>query len=185
MLRSTTAAFFACLLAAPAASQPARPVQLQRVIDGDTLVVAGAGRAATTLRLQGIDAPEPCQAWGPQAREALDEHLRGRTLTLRALGRDNDGRTLATLFANGDEVNAWLVMEGHAWSRRIKWDRGPYVKQERVAAALARGLHTTPGAVKPWDFRAMRGPCTDALANTAVAPTAVVPAANPAAPRAP
>lgn len=189
MQRSTATAFFALLMAAqatiPAAAQPARPVQLQRVIDGDTLVVAGAGSPAATLRLQGIDAPEACQAWGPQAREALDEHLRSRKLTLRTSGRDGDGRMLATLFADGDEVNAWLVVEGHAWSQRIKWDRGPYVKQERVAAALARGLHTLPGAVKPWDFRAMHGPCHDAAANGAAAPMAVVPAGNPAAPRAP
>lgn len=183
MLRSTLAASFTCLLAAQALAQapaPARPLQVQRVVDGDTLVAGGAGQPGTTLRLQGIDAPESCQPWGPQARDALDEHLRGRTLTWRAQGRDGDGRTLATVFADGHEVNAWLVVEGHAWSQRIKWDRGPYVKQERVATALARGLHATPGAAKPWDFRAMRGPCADA-ASSAAAPLAVVPAGNPKA----
>jgi endonuclease YncB( thermonuclease family) len=178
------AALLTMAVAGPAAAQPARPVQLQRVVDGDTVVVAGGGPAGTALRLQGIDAPESCQPWGVQAREALDEHLRGRALTLRTQGRDSDGRLLATLFADGDEVNAWMVVEGHAWSQRVKWDRGPYVKQERVAAALARGLHSLPGATKPWDFRAMRGgPCNDAPSQSAGAPTTIVPAGNPRPPR--
>lgn len=42
------------------------------VSDGDTVWVEPTqGGEAQKIRLLGIDAPEICQAWGPQARDAL------------------------------------------------------------------------------------------------------------------
>ena len=60
-----------------------------------------------------------------------------------------------------DEVNLgrYLVEEGHAWSTRTRYDRGPLVAQERMAKALGRGLHAAGGAVMPKVFRASHGPC--------------------------
>jgi endonuclease YncB( thermonuclease family) len=53
-----------------------------------------------------------------------------------------------------------MVAEGHAWSTRGRWDRGPLVKEERMAQALKRGMH---GGAKdltpPAQFRKLRGPC--------------------------
>jgi hypothetical protein len=39
---------------------------------------------------------------------------------------------------------------------RTRWDQGPYVKQERQAKALGRGLHGQGGAVMPSEFRRTR-----------------------------
>ncbi|MCB1983320.1 MAG: excalibur calcium-binding domain-containing protein [Rhodoferax sp.] len=52
-----------------------------------------------------------------------------------------------------------MVAEGHAWSLRTKWDRGPYVAQERMARSLDRGLHAAGGAIAPAEFRRRNGPC--------------------------
>ncbi len=57
-------------------------------------------------------------------------------------------------------MNKALVQEGHAWSTRYKYDRGPYVADERMAKALSRGFNGSGGAVAPWDFRRTHGKCS-------------------------
>jgi micrococcal nuclease len=135
----------------------ARPALLEgrveRVTDGDSVWLAPAAGPPVEVRLLGIDAPEGCQAWGPQARRALEDMVLRREARLQTQGQDTHGRTLGTLFVDGVNVNQRLVEEGHAWSMRFKWDQGPYVKQERMAQALGRGLFAGGGAVMPRDFR--------------------------------
>ncbi len=141
-----------------------------QVIDGDSLVFQGAaGGEPLEVRLHGIDAPEGCQAGGPQSREALLDYVRGKTVQLQTLGLDNYKRTLAVLFVEGININERMVAEGQAWSIRFKWDKGPYVEKERVAKALKRGVHATAGAVMPKDFRRSHGPCAGAPAAASAA----------------
>ncbi|WP_234413886.1 thermonuclease family protein [Ideonella sp. A 288] len=147
---------------AEAARPPAAAVvgHVTRVIDGDSLWWQASPTAKPVeVRLAHIDAPEICQAWGPQARAALQDLVLDRPVSLRAVGRDDYGRTLGVLHTEGIDVNLKMVEEGHAWSSRWRWDRGPHVKHERMAHALRRGLHGEGGAVMPRDFRREHGPC--------------------------
>ena len=151
-----------------------------RVGDGDSLWLAPAGGGAQIeLRLQDIDAPEICQPWGPEARDALQEKLAGKLVRAELGAQDTHGRTLATLYVEDVNVNQWLVKEGHAWSDRYKHDRGRYVAEERMAKALGRGFNAAGNAVPPRDFRRDHGPC--AGTGTALAPTAPAPAPAPSA----
>ena len=92
--------------------------------------------APVELRLEGIDAPEICQAWGPQAKQALAELVLGQQVSVKTVGRDTHGRTLGTVFLGGQNINKTLVQEGHAWSTRYKYDRGLYVADERMAQGV-------------------------------------------------
>jgi Excalibur calcium-binding domain len=65
-----------------------------------------------------------------------------------------------------------MVEEGHAWSVRTQWDRGPLVGQERMARALRRGLHGLPSPVVPREFRQGHGPCLPAAAADRALPAA-------------
>lgn len=145
--------------AAGAAPKPALQGTVTRVVDGDSLWVTPAAGAAVEVRVQGIDAPEICQTWGPESRAALREMLQGKAVTVTGSARDAYGRLVATVRLEGVDAGLRQVEEGHAWSLRYKWDQGPYVKHERMAKALRRGLHGDPGAVPPRDFRASHGPC--------------------------
>lgn len=150
--------------AGPAKAVPAWTGRVSHVSDGDSLWVqpAAAGAKAVEIRLADIDAPEICQPWGPQARDALMEQVGGKTVAVQVLGHDSYGRTLARVLLEGQSVNAWLVQEGHAWSNRSRWDQGPLVKQEKMARALRRGLHGQQGperAMLPREFRRSHGPC--------------------------
>jgi endonuclease YncB( thermonuclease family) len=172
-----------CCAVALSASAQTLQGTVTRVVDGDSLWVtpAAAGAEAVEVRLLGIDAPEICQAHGPEARDALRELVQGRAVSLKGVGRDTYGRLLATITLEGLDVNRRMVAEGHAWSSRHKWDQGPYVKQERQAKALSRGLHAAGGAVMPREFRQSHGPCNGETSVAAPAPPTTRPA-TPATP---
>jgi endonuclease YncB( thermonuclease family) len=160
-----------------------------RVTDGDSLWLEPVPPGpAVELRLQDIDAPEICQPWGPEAKRALQDLVLNKSVSVRVSGRDTHGRTLGTLYLDTLNVNKTLVQEGHAWSHRFKFDRGPYVADERMAKALSRGFNTDPGAIMPRDFRRDHGPCqtgeVPAAGTPAVAPKPVAAAAPVVAPKA-
>jgi len=173
-----------CLLLAALAAHaaPLLEAKVARVTDGDSLWLEPPAPAAPVeLRLEGIDAPEICQAWGPEARAALGDLVLGKPVSVRISGRDSHGRTLGTLYLGTQNINKLMVQEGHAWSVRYKHDRGPYVADERMAKALSRGLNRDGGAVLPRDFRQQHGPCAPTVAAAAPAPPATVAAAPKAA----
>lgn len=173
---------------ARAAAPPKPSVEgtVQHVVDGDTLWLAPAGGGAPVeIRLQGIDAPEICQAWGAEAKHALAELVERQAVRVELDGVDTYGRRLGTVYVDTRNINRTMVQEGHAWSARYKWDRGPYVADERMAKALSRGFNHEAGAQMPKDFRRDHGPCTGtesaapAPATATVASKAAAPAAAP------
>ncbi len=156
------------------ARNPPRPAVLEgvttRVVDGDSLwftpVQQGQRLAAVEVRLARIDAPELCQVHGAESQRALVALALNKPGRLHSVARDSHGRLVAHLAVDGVDVATRLVEEGQAWSARHRNDRGPLVKQERMARALSRGLHGLGGAVMPSDFRRSHGPC---LTGTAAA----------------
>lgn len=112
---------FGCWLAA-CESKPAGPpaeALVERVIDGDTLILAGGAR----VRVLGIDAPEmerdgqPADFLAHKAKAALSELTLHRQIALEydRLRYDQYGRLLAYLFLPGHTlVNAELVRQGLA-----------------------------------------------------------------------
>lgn len=152
-------------MAAPPAAAASIEGRVVRVTDGDSLwFKPDAGGQALEVRLQNIDAPEICQAWGPEAKRGLIDIALGSKGRLDVAGktgvRDVHGRLLATLVIGDVDVNRRMVEEGHAWSARYKWDRGPFMAQERMAKALSRGLHAGGRAQLPHEFRQQHGPCS-------------------------
>jgi micrococcal nuclease len=131
------------------------------VVDGDTLWVRRAkGGPGTEIRLQGIDAPEICQHWGREAREALRKRLLSRSVTVAEVGRDTYGRALARLHSGGEDVGGWLVMRGDAWASRFHGHpSGPYARLEKAARAAHRGLWSQRRPMEPRLFRRQHGAC--------------------------
>ena len=165
--RRALLASLALLVCGPvaAAKKPA-PVAEQhglvtQVVDAATVRFTPTGGSAITVRVRDIDPPEPCQPWGAEAKAALSALVLNKAVTLRAGPADAKGRTLGVLIVDDTNVGRRMVEDGNAWSVRFRNDAGPLVKQERMAKALGRGLHNTPGAVMPREWR-RRGPCPTA-----------------------
>jgi uncharacterized membrane protein YkvA (DUF1232 family)/endonuclease YncB( thermonuclease family) len=146
-------------IVAHAAPPPAPQGKVSQVPDAGSVVVQWADGKTTSVKLAGIDAPDGCQPGGKEALAALREWLLNQPVTLKGAGKDAKGQPLATVLLDGDDINRRLVAEGHAFSLRTKWDRGPYVAQERAAAALSRGLHAQGRAEVPSDYRRTHAPC--------------------------
>ena len=124
-----------------------RDARVDRVVDGDTIVVEGR-----RVRLIGIDAPEsvdprrPVACFGREAARFMERLLvPGMRVRLRhdvAL-RDRYGRELAYVYRLPDRmfINAVLVREGFATPLTIPPDVAHAAQFVRLAAqARARGL---------------------------------------------
>jgi micrococcal nuclease len=152
----------AALLLALAASAAERTLQGQvtHVTDGDTIWVRPAGAAATLqVRLQGIDAPEICQAFGVQARDALAARLLHRPVEIDVRAQDKYERTLARVSFKGRDVGSWLVAGGWAWSSGFRRRAGPYAQEQQAARSERRGLWAGAAPLEPRRFRKQHGSC--------------------------
>ena len=130
------------------------------VSDGDTVFVRPAsGGKPIKIRMDGLDAPEICQAYGQVSRQALQNRLQGQAVSVDGRRRDSYGRVLARIRWQQADVGEWMVRQGHAWSYRYRRDAGPYAAEEAQAKAAQRGLFADAGALPPRDFRKRHGPC--------------------------
>ena len=102
-----------------------------RVIDGDTLVVAG-----TTVRLKGVDAAKLGTARGENARRAMIA-LVTKDLACRLTGEKTWGaRSAYCMTADGIDINQAIIASGAALACPHYDDR--YVRFERADALAAQ-----------------------------------------------
>lgn len=131
-----------------------------RVFDGDTLWVRPLeGGRYRKLRLEGVDAPEICQAGGVASRDALRAMVLDQVVSVEELRLDRYGRAVVRLNVQGEDVSASLVKRGLAWSYRWRSSLGPYAAEEARARQKGRGIFSEAGAELPGDFRRRHGPC--------------------------
>ena len=124
------------------------------VTDGDTIwVSAGGGAQAIDVRLQGIDAPEICQDYGKVAASVLSHRVLHQTVSITSKARDKYGRMIARVSIGGEDLGAWLVANGHAWSNHYRQSLGTYGQQELAARQAGRGLWASGSAIEPKVFR--------------------------------
>ena len=149
------AAALAGLWLARAGGPPPGHGTVERVVDGDTVIVRAGGHSMD-VRLLGIDTPEtvdpnrPVGCYGPQASAFTKHLLAGATVDLeydRQL-HDRYGRWLAYLYLRRDGrppvfVNALLVGRGFAHTLSIPPNTAhaaALASLERSAALAGRGL---------------------------------------------
>jgi micrococcal nuclease len=129
------------------------------VTDGDSLWVRPPGGAPQQIRLQGIDAPEICQTFGVASRNALTAHVLHRHVLVNSRARDTYQRVLGRVSVNGEDLGAWLVSRGLAWSDRFRQHPGAYGPQETRARAARLGLWADTMPMQPREFRKRHGSC--------------------------
>lgn len=152
--------FAVLLLASPAQASEAFRGEVTRITDGDTLwVQPDSGGRPRKLRIEGIDAPEICQAGGEAARSWLSALALHRSVDIMVSGRDVYGRGLAKMVYQGQDVGLQMVREGLAWSYRWRGSLGPYAREEAQSRQARLGVFADRGAELPAEFRRRHGPC--------------------------
>jgi micrococcal nuclease len=148
-------------LAAPiAGAQDDNPVLVgvvTRVTDGDTIRVE-LSSGPITVRFDSIDTPESNQPWGKEATEALRRRVLGQEVALDVASQDRYERLIAVVYLGEENLNEWLVKQGHAWVyRQYARDRS-YCAWEHAARSLKRGLWSLPPEdwIYPPDWRRWR-----------------------------
>ena len=142
------AAFSAALFLTAAAPSGLPQARVQRVIDGDTVVLEN-GRH---VRLIGINAPEYepwkkiIQPYGKEAKEFLTRLIDGKTVEIEEDVEKTDkyGRALAYLWLpDGRMANVLVVREGLARARYYKPNgahRQEFSQEEKAAKAAQKGV---------------------------------------------
>lgn len=158
MVEGVFTRLFACAVLLTAAL-PAFAAEISgpaEVIDGDTIRVLD-----TTIRLDGIDAPETRQecedtaarpySCGDSATRFLTRLVGSGPVTCEVVGRDAYDRAIDLCEAGGQDINAEMVRTGWALAFRRYSDR--YVGEEKQAQRASAGLWA--GTFDPpWEWRA-------------------------------
>jgi len=134
--------------------EEAKYAKVDRVYDGDTLVLMGGSRARI-IRLDGIDAPERDQPYGPMATAAL-EYMVGRSVYLVEVDEDRYGRLVGQLYHSKDgyDINASMVCAGYAWwYERYAPDSQALSNCQVEAQQAPKGLWGDENPMPPWEWR--------------------------------
>jgi endonuclease YncB( thermonuclease family) len=139
------------------ADQPVLVGTVVQVTDGDTIKVQ-LSSGPISVRFDSIDAPEKNQPWGPEARAALASRVDQQVVTLDVKEQDRYERLVAVVLLGDENINAWMVQQGHAWAYRDYLKDPNYCAWEGIARAGERGLWGLPAGNQyaPWEWRALK-----------------------------
>lgn len=114
------------------------------------------GSRAGIIRLDGIDAPERDQPYGPVATAAL-EYMVGRPIYYVETGKyDQYAAVVATLCHSKEDynINASLVCAGFAWWYEKYAPENQLLEGcEKEAREAPKGLGGDDNPVRPWEWR--------------------------------
>ncbi len=123
------------------ASQSAELIRVQRIIDGDTVVLENGQK----LRYIGIDTPERNECFYKEAMEENKKLVEGKEVRLEKDKSETDkyGRLLRYVWVDNTMINELLVREGFAVANSYKPDIGRQnilYSAENFAKGENRGL---------------------------------------------
>jgi micrococcal nuclease len=117
-----------------------REAVVERVIDGDTIVLAGGAKIRYLL----VNAPETTDGhsdcFGANAAQFNADLVRGKTVELAydVACEDRFGRTLAYVTVDGQDVNRLMIERGYACVLHIPPDGDARADELRAVEAAAR-----------------------------------------------
>lgn len=122
------------------------------VLDGDTLLVLRSGNPVK-VRLAEVDAPEKAQPYGTAAQKSLADMAMGKQIRVASRAVDDYGRLVATVHANGLNVNHEQVRRGMAWEYSRFHSNRELMALQREAQQARRGLWAGGEAIEPSQWR--------------------------------
>ena len=144
----------------------ALPIQVERVVSGQTLQVMGLREQPSLIsevRLTGISAPSTRQRpWGEASKQRLMELIENKSSPVRlefdVEAKDEYGRTLAYVWKDKMLINEQLIKEGHALFRTRSPNHKYDLRLERAqhwSRLMGKGIWNPedPMRLSPSEFR--------------------------------
>ena len=123
------------------------------IADGDTITILTGSKEQMKIRLAGIDTPEKAQPFGNKAKQAVAALTFNKQVLVEVETTDRYGRTVGTVFINGENVNAELIRQGMAWVYRKYTNDQKLYELEIQAKQAKRGLWASEKPIEPWLWR--------------------------------
>ncbi len=134
---------------------------VQTVLSGDQLIVAHPELGQQPIRLAQIDAPElamgacKAQPWADVAQKVLSQQLQGMSVQATCLERlDSEGFAVCQVAVDGENINQWMLSQGHAWFDRSLGNNIWLQQLEQEAKRKRQGLWGNSANVQaPWAYK--------------------------------
>lgn len=147
----------------PAGDSAAEPLpaeltaKVSKIVEGDRIEVQSDAGETIRVRLHGIEAPEPDQPYGDNARETLTATIAGQTVRIVSHGNDEHGWTIGDIYHEGTRGNLALVQGGLGWhDGEQAADDTALMEAQQRAEEINTGLWSSShGAIPPWEWRGM------------------------------
>jgi endonuclease YncB( thermonuclease family) len=127
---------------------------VEKVIDGDSIKIREEGGSEVhEVQIEGTDAPEAKQEYGPESTEALRKLVLDRKVRITWTKKDNFGRRLAQVYIGDEHINRNMIRDGHSWHFKRYNQSKELAQAEEEAKKAKRGLWGTENPQAPWDYR--------------------------------
>jgi len=154
MKKTTIALSILLITSAIPISANTRLCEITGIHDGDSLRVSCHRKA---LRLACIDAPEPDQPFGEEARDYLGSLTIGKELEIVTRGDGGFDRTASILYVNNVNIQERLLSAGLAWYYPQYASKcGDFMglkRAEQSARDRGAGLWKSANPIAPWAWR--------------------------------
>ena len=135
----------------------AAPIELtgkvERVLDGDTVVLLDTTGTRIHVRLDGIDAPESGQPHGKESADKLREFVLDKDVKILSSGKDKYGRTIGRIYIGETWINLEMLKAGCAWHYKQYSKDEELAKAEVAAREEKIAIWSNPVPIAPWDYR--------------------------------
>ena len=167
--------FFAILFPIFAFSQPFTIIgKVTKCSDGDSYRVQDSTGKVYVIREHNADSPEKQsiyvtanQPYGLEAAKKVRDLLKGKTVRVEVLYKDQYGRNIGETYLDSLHVNHYLVLNGLAWYRPdtkvvpSAQEDADYKAWLAIAKQKKYGLWGQKGTkIAPWTWRARHKPTT-------------------------
>jgi len=130
------------------------------IADGDTLTILDVNHQQHRIRFAQIDAQEtyhgkdkPAQPFGERSKQSASEMSFGKEARAECSQADRYGRSVCTIFIDGQDLNLEQVRRGMAMVYRQYAHSPEYFKAEEDAKRMHLGLWSDPNPTPPWNWR--------------------------------
>ncbi len=113
-----------------------------KVLSGDLFTVKRKNQTLT-IKLYGIECPQPKTALGRMSQNVTKAKIEGKTVKINPITKDVQNRIVAQVTINGQSLNAFLIRSGYGLVNRKLCTASPcneWIRFERLAHKQQKGI---------------------------------------------